>query len=62
MAGVQWRSADFKNATLSSCGRMWVSTDGGATFTPTAHHTYKVCLGLLGLLRMLSVPYSAWLK
>eukprot|EP00775_Hariotina_reticulata_P011553 gene11553-11696_t len=29
-------------ATLSMCGRMWLSTDKGTTFTRTEHHTYKV--------------------
>ena len=29
---------DRKEATLSTCGRMWVSVDGGATFLPTLHN------------------------
>jgi len=29
-------------ATLSSCGRMWISTDRGATFSKTEHYTNKV--------------------
>lgn len=33
---------DRLNATLSKCGRLWVSTDGGANFKPTQHYSYKV--------------------
>ena len=40
MASVKW--GDRKEQTLSSCGRLWVSTDGGATFKGTDHYTYKV--------------------
>jgi hypothetical protein len=33
---------DRLNATLSKCGRLWVSGDGGASFKPTQHYSYKV--------------------
>lgn len=42
MSGVPWSSSDAKNATLSTCGRLWVSTNGGASFAPTTHYSYKV--------------------
>jgi hypothetical protein len=37
---------DRLNVTLSKCGRLWVSTDGGSSFKPTQHYSYKV--GRLG--------------
>jgi hypothetical protein len=43
---VPWGSPDAKNATLSTCGRLWISTDGGASFTATPHFSYKVRLQL----------------
>lgn len=42
LAGITWRSDDLKNATLATCGRLWVSTDGGVSFAPTTHDTYRV--------------------
>jgi hypothetical protein len=42
LSSITWRSEDLRNATLSTCGRLWVSTDGGAAFAPTTHNTYRV--------------------
>lgn len=42
LSSITWSSAERKNETLSTCGRLWVSTNGGASFAPTSHHSYKV--------------------
>ena len=42
MSVITWNSADHKNATLETCGRLWVSTNGGSSFAPTNHHSFKV--------------------
>lgn len=41
LAFLQWSSDEARDATLASCGRLWVSSDGGAAFKPTQHLTYK---------------------
>lgn len=43
MASITWSSDACRNDTLSTCGRLWVRTNGGATFQPTQHYSYKVC-------------------
>lgn len=33
---------DQLNSTLDTCGRLWISTNGGTTLNATQHYTYKV--------------------
>jgi hypothetical protein len=39
---TQWTSDAARNSTTDNCGRVWVSTDGGATWLPTDQPADKV--------------------
>lgn len=60
LASVSWTSSSSRNSTLSSCGQLWISLDGGATFQPTGQVTYRAAMAENNGRVIYTHPSSSW--